>query len=242
MLGSNVPDGLDAAFESPAAKRRHVRALFATIADRYDVITRLLSFGADQRWKRRLIALAEIGPGRRVLDLACGTGDFAILAAARGGRVVGIDITPRMLDLARAKSSARGILWAAGDMNDLPVASSQFDVVLTGYGIRNVPDLDRAIMEVHRVLRPGGRLCSLDFDRPDNGVLRRIYLTYLTLVGATLGWLLHRDPDTYRYIPASIRRYPGARRVAELMRDRGFRDVRHIPVLGGFMAIHVARK
>lgn len=242
MTGARRASTLDTAFESPASKRRHVRRLFGTIADRYDLITRVLSFGRDQAWKRRLIALAGPRAGTRALDLACGTGDLAILSAARGATVVGLDITPRMLLLARTKAAVRGIAWVAGDMGDLPMPDAAYDLVTTGYGLRNVPDLQRALAEVHRVLRPGGRLCSLDFDRPENSFVRAVYLVYLTMVGSALGWLLHRDPDTYRYIPASIRRYPGARRVAAMMRDVGFREARHLPVLGGFMSIHVARK
>lgn len=236
---------LDAAFVAPDAKRRYVRRLFATIADRYDFITRFLSFGRDAHWKRRLIDLAQIGSETRVVDLACGTGDLAFAAADRGTRVVGIDITPRMIELARAKATpaqrAR-TAWAVGDMTALPIADASCDVITTGYGLRNVPDLPRAIAEAYRVLRPGGRLCSLDFDRPDAAWLRTIYLAHLTVVGSATGWILHRDPDTYRYIPASIRRYPGARKVAEMLRSAGFAEARHIPVFGGLMAIHYAVK
>ncbi len=230
------------AFATPEEKRRYVRRLFGTIADRYDFITRFLSFGRDATWKTRLIEGARIEAGWRVLDLACGTGDLAFDAAHRGARVVGLDITPRMLELARAKTAPGGPAWVVGDMTTLPVRSDTFDLVTTGYGLRNVPDLPRALGEIHRVLRSGGYVCSLDFDRPETGWIRAIYLTYLTAVGSTLGWVLHRDPDTYRYIPASIRRYPGARGVVALMQQAGFRDVRHFRVLGGFMAIHTARK
>ena len=231
------------AFTSPDLKRRYVRRLFATIADRYDFITRVLSFGRDQSWKRRLIDLAGVKPGWVVLDLACGTGDIAFEAVRRGATTVGMDITLRMLELAarRPESSPRST-WAAADMTALPAASGAFDLVTTGYGLRNVPDLPRAIAEIHRVLRPGGVLGSLDFNRPDAAWLRSVYLAYLTIVGAALGWLLHRDPDTYRYIPASIRRYPGGAGVARLLADAGFTDVQHVPVFGGFMSIHLARK
>lgn len=230
------------AFATPESKRRYVRRLFGTIADRYDFITRFLSFGRDAGWKMRMIDGAGIEPGWRVLDLACGTGDLAFDAARRGAHVVGLDITPRMVELARAKGGAAGPAWLVGDMTALPIESATFDLVTTGYGLRNVPDLPRALAEIHRVLRPGGRVCSLDFDRPETGWIRAIYLTYLTAVGSALGWLLHRDPDTYRYIPASIRRYPGARGVVALMQQAGFRDVQHVRVLSGFMAIHTARK
>ena len=235
---------LENAFATPAAKRRYVRRLFATIAPRYDLITRLLSFGLDQRWKRRLIALAGIRRDATVLDLACGTGDLAIAAAEGGADVIGLDITPGMLTLARGRGveAGRGIRYAAADMSALPLPPAIVDVITTGYGLRNVPDLPRALAEAFRVLRPGGRLCALDFDRPENRAVREVYLAYLTVVGSTLGLLLHRDPDTYRYIPASIRRYPGARGVVSLMQDAGFRDVRHVRVLGGLMAIHIATR
>ena len=233
---------LDQALASAATKRPYVRDLFCTIARRYDLITRLLSYGADQRWKQRLIVAARVSRGSRVLDLACGTGDLALLARARGGNVVALDFAEPMIDLARRKSGARDIAWVVGDMGALPIASDRVDVVTTGYGLRNVPDLAVAIAEMHRVLRPGGLACSLDFDRPRSAIVRVVYLTYLTIVGSVLGWALHGNPDTLRYISASFRRYPGASAVAEMMRGAGFRDVTHQRLLGGLMALHVAAK
>ncbi len=238
--GGKLP--LAEAFVTPAAKHRYTRRLFRTIADQYDLITRLLSFGRDQRWKTRLVERSHVRPGARALDVACGTGDIAFALAERGANVVGLDFTPRMIELARAKPRGSQLAWILGDMASLPVSGDVFDVVTTGYGLRNVPDLPGALTEIHRVLKPGGRLCSLDFDRPDAPLVRRVYLTYLHVVGSVLGLALHRDADTYRYIPASIRRYPGARGVAALMRDAGFDQVEIVPVLGGLMAMHVARK
>jgi ubiquinone/menaquinone biosynthesis methyltransferase len=239
-----VTSRLDAAFESPDAKAGHVRRLFATIADRYDLITRLLSYGQDRRWKRRLAALAQVQAGERALDLATGTGDIARLLQQAGARVVGLDVTHRMLQLARAKPAGAGgsLVWTAGDMAALPLPSRSVTLVTTGYGLRNVPHLETAIDEIVRVLAPGGRLLSLDFNRPANGVVRAVYLAYLAVVGGTLGWLLHGDAETYRYIPASIRRYPGAAGIAALLRRAGFVDVRIVPVLFGLMTIHVARR
>ncbi len=124
----------------------------------------------------------------------------------------------------------------------LPFGDGRFTVVTTGYGLRNVPDLDQALREIHRVLTPGGRVLSLDFNRPGSALVRSAYHAYLTVVGSLLGLALHGDPDTYRYIPESIRNYPGAKAVAALMTHFGFVDVRVIPVLGGLMAIHIARK
>jgi len=231
---------LDSAFATPDTKRRHVRRLFATIADRYDLITAVLSYGQDARWKAKLVDLANVQRRDRALDLACGTGDIAFAVAAKGARTIGLDITHRMLQLARAKS--RDVAFLAGDMTSLPFVAASFDLVTTGYGLRNVPDLDAAIDEIARVLTPGGRLLSLDFNRPESAVLRAAYLSYLTIVGSTLGWILHRDPDTYRYIPASIRRYPGARGVADRLAARGFTNVRLVPLLFGLMSLHMAER
>ena len=239
---------------TPDGKRRFVRTIFATIADRYDFITVLLSYGQDRRWKRRLIDLASPRQGTRALDLATGTGDIAFALAARGLRVVGLDITFRMIELALQKG-ARGsrpgvpgspeglaLHFLVGDMLALPFPSASFEIVTTGYGLRNVPDLAGAIDEIRRVLTPGGQLLSLDFNRPSNRVVRSAYLAYLTVVGAALGWILHRNPDTYRYIPASIRQYPGAAAVARSLEARGFTGVRCYPVLGGLMTIHHATR
>lgn len=232
---------LRTALATPDGKRRYTRQVFATIADRYDLITALLSFGMDAAWKARLIDLARLTASDRVLDLASGTGDLAFLALPHVERVVGLDVTHRMLVLAREKAVSRRVAFVTGDMTALPFPDAAFTVVTTGYGLRNVPDLPQAIAEARRVLRPGGRLLSLDFNRPEQVFVRDVYLAYLQAVGGVLGWLLHRDPDTYRYIPETIRRYPGAEAVAQMLRDGGFDDVQVIPVLGGLMAIHVAR-
>ncbi len=232
------------AIATSAGKRAYVRRLFATIADRYDLITVVLSYGQDRRWKRRLISMARPAPGVRAVDLASGTGDIAFGLAAAGAEVIGIDVTRRMIELANAKrrQAADGPSFMVGDMVALPFANGSFDLATAGYGLRNVPDLHAAIDEVHRVLRTGGTMLSLDFNRPSNAIVRAIYLAYLNVTGAILGWMLHRDPDTYRYIPASIRNYPGAAGVARILEARGFDRVEYRPVLGGLMAIHVARK
>lgn len=240
MTGARVP--LRTALESPDSKGRYVRRLFATIADRYDLITIVLSFGLDAGWKRRLVSIAGPVAGTQALDLACGTGDITFELSRHGACATGLDITHRMVAIARSKATRGKPNFVVGDMAGLPFRDGQFDVVTTGYGLRNVPLLDDALREVARVLRPGGVLLSLDFDRPPNALVRGVYLGYLTVVGSLLGFALHRDPDTYRYISESIRRYPGAAAVARLMQADGFATAEWVPVLGGLMAMHIARK
>jgi len=232
---------LRGAISTPSGKKRYVRRLFDTIADRYDLITVLLSYGLDRRWKDRLISLAAITRDDRVLDVACGTGDILLRARRQARLAVGLDVTQKMLVLAAAKTTPPAPVVAA-DMQELPFRSSSFTVVTAGYGLRNVPHIEQAIEEIARVLAPHGRLLSLDFNRPAHPVVRAVYLTYLTIVGSILGFVLHRDPDTYRYIPESIRNYPGAEGVARMLAERGFTDVRVIPLLGGLMAIHRATR
>jgi demethylmenaquinone methyltransferase/2-methoxy-6-polyprenyl-1,4-benzoquinol methylase len=235
---------LESAFDTPQSKRQYVRKLFATIADRYDLITSVLSYGQDARWKAKLVSMADVRGGERALDLAAGTGDIAFAIAASGARTIALDLTHRMLQLASAKPRLRQgpVQFITGDMISLPFRSASFGLVTIGYGLRNVPDLNAAIDEIARVLIPGGRLLSLDFNRPENAIVRTVYLWYLTIVGSTLGWILHRDPDTYRYIPESIRRYPGARGVADRLASRGFDHVTVVPLLFGLMSLHFAER
>ena len=245
---------LTRAFDSPEAKLAYNRRLFTTIAPRYDLITRFLSYGQDARWKRRVAEIVRAeAPRGRALDLACGTGDIALASAADGRDAVGLDLTTAMLHKAegrrqkadgreQAEAGRRKIEWTCGDMTRLPFADASFAVVTTGYGLRNVPQLETAIAEIARVLRPGGLFVSLDFNKPESRLMRAIYLGYLTVVGSAAGLALHGDADTYRYIPHSIRRYPGARGVARILDAAGFSDVRIEPKLGGLMTIHAARR
>ncbi|MPY90441.1 MAG: ubiquinone/menaquinone biosynthesis methyltransferase [Luteitalea sp.] len=233
---------LGEALSTPDGKRRYVTALFQRIAHRYDVITVLLSYGQDRRWKAQLVDLAAVQPGERAVDLACGTGDLAWALAARGALVVGLDLAPEMVRLARLKPHRPSAAFVVGDMLKLPLPDASATLVTAGYGLRNAAVLDTALTEIHRVLAPGGRVLALDFNRPTNGLARAAYFAYLTVVGSVVGLALHGDPDTYRYIPASLARYPGAEAVAVRMAALGFVDTDWRPLLGGLMAINVGRK
>ena len=232
---------LAAALATADGKATYVRALFHEIAPRYDEITVWLSFGRDAGWKDVLVRMAAVQPGNRALDLACGTGDIAARLQAAGARVVGLDLTHRMLRLAAQKPGLARVHWVCGDMLALPVPSATQHVVTAGYGLRNVPDLRQSLREIRRVLVPGGRFLSLDFTLPRQLVVRKAYLTYLRVIGGAVGQWLHGDPDTYRYIPESLERYPGAAGVAALLREEGFTQVSWWPLLGGLMAIHVGQ-
>ena len=232
---------------SKERKQIYVNQMFATIAPKYDRVTSWLSYGQDRKWKRRLVQLAEVEPQHHVLDLACGTGDITFLLAeiVTTGHVVGVDITAGMLDIANRKKDQLGIEtvhFELGDIMRLSFSDGQFDRITVGYGLRNVPDLPGVLREVLRLLKPGGRFLSLDFGKPKNWFYRELYLKYLTFVGSSFGWVLHGDPDVYRYIPESLKLYPAQDGVKTLMETVGFRDTGYFCYLGGATAINYGVK
>jgi demethylmenaquinone methyltransferase / 2-methoxy-6-polyprenyl-1,4-benzoquinol methylase len=211
-----------------------VQAMFDRIAPVYDVMNRAMSAGLDRRW-RRVTAQAVVRPGDRVLDACCGTGDLALAAVAQHGNVTGLDFSERMLERARRKSDA--VEWVRGDVLALPFEDDSFDAATVGFGVRNVLDLDGALAELHRVLRPGGRLGILEITRP-RGVLSPFYRLWFDTLVPLAGKLLPGG-SAYTYLPASVRRFPGPDELAELMRRVGFESVRHRSFAGGIVALHV---
>ncbi|SRR5579872_1869879 len=215
-----------------------MRDMFTTIAPRYDFITRAFSFGMDRGWKRLAVRRAGLSSDARVLDLACGTGDFAKLAQAQcsRGQIVAADLTEPMLQRAGIRDCA------CSDAARLPFRPACFDAVFVGYGLRNFPELGAALEEVHRVLKPGGVLVSLDFFLPRNAWLRRIYLGYLYAQGAAWGLLLHGRARIYTYIPDSLRNFLAAEAFSALLEGMQFRNVTARQFLLGGIAVHWAKK
>lgn len=232
---------------SKEKKQRYVNRLFETIAPRYDFFTKFMSFGMDQGWKRTLVEMTRLTGGETALDLACGTGDitFALASRLAKGRAIGLDITQGMLDIAESKrreARVENVSFHRGDIMSLPFADQTFDCVTGGYALRNVPDIAGGLAEIFRVLKPGGRFLSLDFGHPRNGAYRWLYVNYLIVVGSAAGLALHGDADTYRYIPESLKRYPGQRGVREMMDRAGFVDTGFREFGGGIMAINYGAK
>jgi demethylmenaquinone methyltransferase / 2-methoxy-6-polyprenyl-1,4-benzoquinol methylase len=226
-----VSVGIDSGQLAPDAVRR----MFDRIAPVYDAMNRTMTAGLDRRW-RRLTAEAAVRPGDDVLDACCGTGDLAIAASRAGGNVTGLDFSPAML--ARARRKAPGLEWIEGDLLALPFADASFDSATVGFGVRNVEDLGRAIEELRRVLRPGGRLGVLEITRP-RGLLAPFYRVWFDGVVPLLGKLLPGG-SAYTYLPASVRRFPGPQELAEMIESAGFRDVRVRLLAGGIVALHTA--
>jgi demethylmenaquinone methyltransferase/2-methoxy-6-polyprenyl-1,4-benzoquinol methylase len=229
----------------PGAERGpQVHALFATIADRYDLINDLQSLGMHRHWKRRLVSDASVGTGQNTLDVCTGTGDIAFRLEAAGAQTVGVDFSLPMLRVARRRSRSLGlsIPLLAADGLRLPFVDAAFDRVTIGYGLRNLPDFKAALLEFHRVTRPGGRLLVLDFGKPTQRLWRGCYFAYLRLALPVLGRVFCGDAAAYAYILESLRHYPDQHAIVRLLETTGWQDVRATNFLGGIMSLHSARR
>jgi demethylmenaquinone methyltransferase/2-methoxy-6-polyprenyl-1,4-benzoquinol methylase len=207
--------------------------MFDRIAPVYDVMNRVMTAGLDRRW-RRLAVREVVWPGDRVLDACCGTGDFSVEAEQRGGRVVGLDFSERMLERARRKSGT--IEWVRGDALALPFEDGEFDAATVGFGVRNLDDLDRGLRELARVLRPGGRIAVLEITRP-RGLLRPFFRVWLDAMIPLAGRFLPGG-KAYTYLPASVRRFPGPEDLSKLLEAAGLQEVRYRMLGGGSVALH----
>jgi demethylmenaquinone methyltransferase / 2-methoxy-6-polyprenyl-1,4-benzoquinol methylase len=224
-----------------------VREMFSRLADRYDLVNDVMSFGMHRKWKRETVRLALDGGKRpaRLLDLCCGTGDMCFYAAGMGAdRIIGADFTIPMLAVARRRARSGGGRpdFVAADALRLPFRDAVFDAITVGYGLRNVADPSVALAEMRRVLAPGGRVVVLDFGKPDNPIARGLYFGYLRTMMPAVGLVFHGDHATYSYIPDSLERYPAQRGVEAMMREVGFTNVRYENRLLGTMGLNVGER
>jgi demethylmenaquinone methyltransferase/2-methoxy-6-polyprenyl-1,4-benzoquinol methylase len=216
--------------------------MFDRIADRYDLMNSVMTGGMHHRWRERTADLANVGPGASALDVCCGTGDLALELARRvmpGGRVVGLDFSVPMLELAQVKSrnGAVPVAWMQGNALELPFDDGEFDAATVGFGIRNVVDIDRGIAEMARVVRPGGRVVILEITTPLRPPLSWFFAVWFDRIVPLLGTVAG-DRDAYSYLPSSVRRFPPAEELAALMDRVGLHKIRYRVLAGGIIAIH----
>ncbi|MGV3774191.1 MAG: class I SAM-dependent methyltransferase [Verrucomicrobiales bacterium] len=249
-------------FYVPGAKRaERVQDLFGAIANRYDLINDLQSFGLHRSWKNKVIELAQPTLKDRVLDVCCGTGDLALRFAPFAKEVIGYDFSEPMLQVARKRSAAlipsppgrgkgEGIpssqnlntTFIQGDALHLPFPGQAFDIVTIGYGLRNLADFNGGLNELWRVLKPGGRLLILDFGKPDNALWRWGYFQYLRWLVPVFGKVLCGNAATHAYILQSLLHYPAQKGVALQLSKMGCKHSEVINLLGGVMSINLAIK
>ncbi len=220
-------------------------AMFDGIAARYDLVNRVISLGIDQSWRRKTVHALELAPSHRVLDLATGTADLAIQVARSESSVtvVGLDPSAKMLDVGRAKlkraSLERRIELVQGDAQALPFADATFDAVCIAFGIRNVPDRGRALREMARVTRPGGRVAILELSEPRGGLMGALARFHVHSVVPYVGALLSGDKE-YEYLQRSIAAFPPASAFAALMQSSGLEVIAVQPLTFGVCHLYVA--
>lgn len=236
--------------EVPVAEKTGlVRGVFESVASRYDVMNDLMSLGVHRLWKRTFVATSGVEAGDHVLDLAGGTGDIAALLSERvghSGRVILSDINDAMLARGRTRLEDRGLVsnirYALANAEELPFPDASFDAVTIAFGLRNVTDQPRALREMRRVLKPGGRALILEFSRLRAEPAQKLYDGYSFAILPVLGKLVAGDSDSYRYLAESIRKHPAQEELAGMMRDAGFKTVTYRNLSGGIVAIHRDRK
>jgi len=253
-------------YYAPGDRRAEkVEDLFGGIAERYDLLNDLQSFGLHRRWKRRLVGLARVKPGDTALDLCCGTGDVAFALARAGAEVTGLDFSGPMLEVAEARKSKvqspkskvpepgagqqaiphsafRTPHFQQGDALHSPFPDASFDVVSISYGLRNLADFDGGLREMWRVAKPGARLLVLDFGKPDNALWRALYFAHLRWCVPLFGRIFCRNAPAYAYIHESLMHYPAQRGVDAKLRDLGAVNTRVLNLVGGAMSINVGEK
>jgi demethylmenaquinone methyltransferase/2-methoxy-6-polyprenyl-1,4-benzoquinol methylase len=241
-----------------------VRQMFDDIAGSYDRLNDLMTAGLHHRWREFGVLLSRVGPGADVLDVCCGTGDFAFAlkrAVGPQGRVVAVDVSEEMLDVAREKSGRNQLYvdFRLGDVLDLPFPDAEgsgaphsssggrtgptvsgFDACTVGFGIRNVPDIAKAFSEMRRVCRPGGRVVCLEITQARIPLFKQFYGLWFEHIVPHLGRLAARDEFAYSYLPASVRRFPDPEALIDLMAEAGLRNARYEILAGGIIAVHHA--
>jgi demethylmenaquinone methyltransferase/2-methoxy-6-polyprenyl-1,4-benzoquinol methylase len=228
-------------------KGRRVREMFAEIAPRYDLLNHLLSASVDKRWRRfaaeRLRDVLD-DPHALALDLCCGTGDLALELEAQA-RVIGCDFCHPMLLLARDKARGRNaarLSLAEADALRLPFADASFDAVTIAFGLRNLENVEVGLLEIRRVLKPGGRVAVLEFSRPVVPVFRELFEFYFTRILPRIGAFISGSSGAYTYLPASVRNFPDQKKLAALMQSAGYSGVRYDNLWGGIAALHLGER
>ncbi len=243
-MTSEPQDGAEHIFDAGADRAGYVREMFGEISGRYDLMNRVMTVGQDFHWRRRA-ARAVVRAGDTVADLGSGTGDLAFACLEAGAaRVVGIDVAAPMLLHARAKGRriSPHAAFALGDATRLPLPDASVDVWCSAFMVRNVPDLDAALTEAYRVLRPGGRLVVLEIPKMEDGLLRPFARFHFTQVVPRLGRLITGHRSAYTYLPLSVDHFLTPREFTSRLADIGFEVTEVRLLMFGTVAMHVARK
>ncbi len=230
------------------AKEKYINDLFSSIADRYDLLNSLLSFNRDKYWRARAVKETRLGPGGKGLDVCCGTGMFTLeqaRAAGPDGSVIGLDFCEKMLEVARKNIKRspfkENIKLVLGNALDLPFEDDTFDCATIGFALRNVSNIERAVSEMARVVKPGGRVVSLELAKPSRLIFKEIYYFYFYRIVPVLGYIAGRK-GPYKYLPHSLKSFPHQKQICKIFTGVGLEKVHFHELSGGIVAVHTGTK
>lgn len=226
-------------------KEKRVADVFHSVADHYDIMNDLMSFGIHRLWKKWAVNQCGIRIGQRILDVAGGTGDLTASFSrkvGKNGHVILADINDSMLKMGRNKLRDQGLIhnidYVQANVEKLPFPDNNFDCITISFGLRNVTNKDKALKSMWRILKPGGRLVILEFSKPESALLNKVYDLYSFHILPLMGRVVAKDGDSYRYLAESIRMHPNQETLKQMMYDAGFSDVKYTNMTGGIVALH----
>lgn len=234
--------------EKDASKKAQVAEMFDNISHRYDFLNHFLSLGIDIRWRKKAIKLLKADQPKRILDIATGTGDFALEAASSLSpeEVIGVDISEGMLEVGRKKVIKQGkekiVQLRSGDSEDLQFEDNYFDSLIVAFGVRNFENLEKGLSEMLRVVRPGGKLVIVEFSKPQSFPFKQIYNAYFQLVLPSIGNFVSKDNSAYRYLPESVQAFPDGANFLQVLEKLGYKNTQCKPLTFGIASIYVGTK
>jgi demethylmenaquinone methyltransferase/2-methoxy-6-polyprenyl-1,4-benzoquinol methylase len=233
--------------EDSAGKKQQVARMFDSISGNYDFLNHFLSMGIDIRWRKKAIKLLAESNPKLILDVATGTGDFAVeTLKLNPDQVIGVDISAGMLEVGRKKMKDRGydnkIDLRLGDSENLPFEGNKFDAVIVAFGVRNFENLEKGLTEMHRVLKPGGRMVVLEFSKPRSFPFKQIYNFYFKFILPKIGRLISRDSAAYTYLPESVQAFPDGNEFITILNRIGFNKTSCQPLTFGISSLYTGIK
>jgi demethylmenaquinone methyltransferase / 2-methoxy-6-polyprenyl-1,4-benzoquinol methylase len=231
----------------PTGKKVQVARMFDNISRHYDFLNHLLSLGIDKAWRRKAIRQLQAMDPRIILDVATGTGDFAVAALRlKPDKVIGIDISEGMLQVGRKKIADKGLTekihFQLADSEKLPFEENKFDAIIVGFGVRNFENLEQGLREMFRVLRPGGKVVILEFSKPKSFPFRHLYNFYFNFVLPKVGRWVSNDDAAYSYLPESVRAFPDGQEFTTILSGLGFKNTACTPLTFGISSLYTGSK
>lgn len=233
--------------EEKSAKKEQVARMFDNISRNYDFLNHFLSLGIDRGWRKKAIALLRSSQPKEMLDVATGTGDFAIAALKLNpDKITGVDISEGMLEIGRKKIAQRGlsdrIVLLAGDSENLPFQENKFDAVTVAFGVRNFENLEKGLSEIYRVMKPGATLVVLEFSKPARFPFKQLYNFYFKAILPVIGRIVSKDKSAYTYLPESVQAFPDGKRFESILSQVGFKNTTCTSLTFGISSIYTGQK